>query len=82
MAESRKIGRGKRSPSAKAQPHRTKANKSRNVEMAKKRITKELAVPHGTARKARRASVNWAKVNESRQTHGKSHTRWQDYVTI
>lgn len=82
MAESRKIGRSKRAPSNKTQTHRTKANKARNIESAKKCVTGvEPHVPHGTARAKRRASVDWDKVFDARKNNGRDNIRWQDYIS-
>ena len=67
----RKIGRGKRRPSAKTQPQRTERNKARNIKRAEaaKKNPKELKVPHGTARAKRRAGMKRKHIDKGEQ-HG------------
>jgi hypothetical protein len=70
MAESKKIGRGKRQPARTAYRAGTRwdINKAKRVkrEALRQAKPKQMKVPRGTARKLRRAKINWAEVHAQR----------------
>jgi hypothetical protein len=73
MAESKKIGRGKRQPARAAYSAgaRWEVNKAKRIARHKKCVAlakaNPPAVPRGTARKVRRARINWAEVHAQRE---------------
>lgn len=78
MAESKKIGRGKRQPARTAYRAgaRWEINKAKRIARHKKAVAAAKAppkVPRGTARAARRAKINWAEVHAQRE--GKEATQ-------
>lgn len=58
--------------------HKKHAEKAKKIAAFYK--TNPIDPPHGAARKARRALVNWAQVNERRHNEGRANVRWQEFI--